>query len=79
MVAEARFLRAWQHFQLMTWFGDIPLADHDLSLEEAQTISRTPRAQVLQFILNELEEASEDLLNVGAACIQAIFQQLFQG
>nr|WP_298332351.1 RagB/SusD family nutrient uptake outer membrane protein [uncultured Christiangramia sp.] len=61
MVAEARFLRAWQHFQLMTWFGDIPLADHDLSLEEAQNISRTPRAQVLQFILNELEEASEDL------------------
>lgn len=61
MVAEARFLRAWQHFQLMTWFGDIPLVDHDLSLEEAQSISRTPREEVLDFILFELEEAAADL------------------
>lgn len=61
MVAEARFLRAWQHFQLMTWFGDIPLVDHDLSLEEAQTISRTPEEEVLDFILFELEEAAANL------------------
>ncbi|QCX37440.1 RagB/SusD family nutrient uptake outer membrane protein [Aureibaculum algae] len=53
--AEARFLRAFQHFQLMTWFGDIPLIEKDLTIEEAQTISRTPREQVLQFILNELD------------------------
>ncbi|WP_224996266.1 RagB/SusD family nutrient uptake outer membrane protein [Cesiribacter sp. SM1] len=58
MKAEARFIRAFQHFQLMTWFGDIPLLDHDPTIEEAQTIERTPRAEVLAFILNELDEVA---------------------
>ena len=58
MKAEARFLRAYMHFQLMTWFGDIPLLDHDPTIEEAQTITRTPRAEVLAFVLNELDEVA---------------------
>lgn len=61
MVAEARVLRAWQHFQLMTWFGAIPLVDHEISLEEAQDITRTPREEVLQFVLTELEASIDDL------------------
>lgn len=61
MKAEARFLRAWQHFQLMTWFGDIPLVSSDISLEQASTLSRTPKAEVLQFIIDELDEVSEIL------------------
>lgn len=55
MVAEARFLRAFQHFQLTTWFGDIPLIKKDLPLEEASTISRTSHAEVIQYILSELD------------------------
>jgi starch-binding outer membrane protein, SusD/RagB family len=54
MTAEARFLRAFQHFQLTTWFGDVPLLKKDLSLDEALTISRAPHAEVVQFILDEL-------------------------
>lgn len=55
MKAEARVLRAWQHFMLTTWFGDIPLLDHDPSLEEASTISRTSHAEVINFVLKELD------------------------
>lgn len=55
MKAEARFLRAFQHFQLATWFGDVPLLQKDPSLTEATTIARTPHAEVIQFILNELD------------------------
>lgn len=55
MTGEARFIRAFQHFQLTTWFGDIPLLDHDPSLEEASTIGRTSHAEVVEFILNELD------------------------
>jgi hypothetical protein len=55
MKAEARFIRAFLHFQLMTWFGDVPLLDRDPTIEEARTISRTPREQVLEFILDELD------------------------
>ncbi len=59
--AEARFLRAFQHFQLTTWFGDIPLLDHDPSLEEATSITRTSHAQVVEFVLNELDDIIEIL------------------
>lgn len=61
MEAEARFIRAFLHFQLMTWFGDVPLLKTDISIEEAQTIQRTPRAEVLAFILEELDEVAEIL------------------
>ena len=54
MKAEARFLRAFQHFQLTTWFGDIPLVSKDLKLEEALVITRTPHAEIVKFILDEL-------------------------
>ncbi|PWB26011.1 RagB/SusD family nutrient uptake outer membrane protein [Flavobacterium sp. HTF] len=55
MKAEARFLRAFQHFQLTTWFGAIPLLEKDPSLAEATTIGRTSHAEVVQFVLNELD------------------------
>jgi len=61
MKGEARFLRAWQHFQLTTWFGDVPLLNGDISLEDALTISRTPRAEVVEFILRELDAAAAAL------------------
>ena len=61
MKAEARFLGAFQHFQLTTWFGAIPLVSSDPSLEEATTISRTSHAEVVDFILNELDEIVTDL------------------
>lgn len=61
MKAEARFIRALKHFQLMTWFGDVPLVSQDLSLEEARTLTRTPRAQVLAFVLSELDAVVADL------------------
>jgi len=55
MKAEARFLRAFQYFQLMTWFGDVPLFDKDIPLEESLKIGRSPKTAVLEFILNELD------------------------
>jgi starch-binding outer membrane protein, SusD/RagB family len=61
MKAEARFLRAFQHFQLTTWFGDVPLVAKDPSLAEALTITRTSHAEVVAFILNELNAIVADL------------------
>lgn len=59
--AQARFIRAFQYFQLMTWFGDVPLFVHDISLAESQSIARTPQAQVLSFILGELNYCQTNL------------------
>ncbi|PKB15162.1 RagB/SusD family nutrient uptake outer membrane protein [Flavobacterium sp. 5] len=61
MKAEARFLRAFQHFQLTTWFGAIPLISKDPSLEEALSVSRTSHAEVVKFILDELNAIVTDL------------------
>lgn len=58
MKAEARFLRAFQYFQLMTWFGDVPLLKNDISIDEALNISRAPKAEVLSFILAELNDCA---------------------
>jgi len=70
MKGEARFLRAFQYFQLMTWFGDVPLFDKDITLEESLSIGRSPRADVLAFILSELDAAIE-ALPVNTAYAQA--------
>ncbi|UEG55192.1 RagB/SusD family nutrient uptake outer membrane protein [Mucilaginibacter daejeonensis] len=58
MKGEIRFIRAFQYFQLYTWFGDVPLFDKDITLDEAKTIGRTPRAQVVEFVLKELDAAA---------------------
>jgi hypothetical protein len=59
--AEARFIRAFHYFMLETWWGDVPLIQKDLSIEESKTIARTPKAQVVDFILKELDEAAAAL------------------
>lgn len=61
MKAEVRFIRAWHHFNLMKWWGDVPLLKQDITPDEAKTISRSPRAEVLAFILDELDAAATTL------------------
>jgi len=56
--AEARFIRAFQYFQLYTLYGDVPLIEQDISVSEAKSISRTPRQQVVDFVLHELDDAA---------------------
>ncbi|WP_431198683.1 RagB/SusD family nutrient uptake outer membrane protein [Mucilaginibacter sp. P19] len=34
MKAEARFIRAFHYFMLETWWGDVPLFDKDISIDE---------------------------------------------
>jgi len=90
--AQARFLRAFQYFQLMTWFGDVPLFVHDITLAQSQTIPRTPRAQVLSFVLSELNycqanlpvntavpSASLGMITSGAALALKARVQLYEG
>ncbi len=61
MKAEARFIRAWHYYLLETWWGDVPLIEKDITIEESKTIARAPKAQVVTFILKELDEAAADL------------------
>jgi len=59
--AETRFIRAFEHFNLTKWYGDVPIVDHDITPEEAQTIARSPQPEVMKFIIDELESIVKDL------------------
>ena len=61
MKGEAKFVRAWHHFNLMKWWGDVPLLIKDISPDEAKAVARSPKADVLAFILTELDAAASVL------------------
>ncbi|MFT3705312.1 MAG: RagB/SusD family nutrient uptake outer membrane protein [Agriterribacter sp.] len=52
---EVRFIRAYQYFERAQLFGDFPLITKMLTTTEANEVERTPKADVVQFILNELD------------------------
>lgn len=65
--AEARFIRAYTYQYLVDYFGSIPLITNVLTLEQAQ-VAKTPKAEIVNFILKELTEAATDLpVTYGAA------------
>ncbi|WP_449436240.1 RagB/SusD family nutrient uptake outer membrane protein [Pedobacter steynii] len=58
--AEVRFLRAMFYYRLTNKFGDVPLFTKVLALGE-ENIPRTPKAEVLKFVTDELEAVSKIL------------------
>lgn len=63
VIAEAKFLRALMYFNLVRYFGDVPLVLKEVASEsEAYTYLRTPAAQVYAQIEKDLTEAAPDLL-----------------
>lgn len=56
MKAEARFIRAMLFFRLANNYGDVPLFDHAITVEEANSISRSPKADVIAFVRSELND-----------------------
>lgn len=59
---EVRFLRAYQYSYLSIFFGDVPLITNTLNLGDEQLYGeRTPRAEVVDFILQQLDSAATEL------------------
>ncbi len=61
MKAEVRFLRACQYFYLSQYWGSVPLVKSLLTKEEANTLDKAPRADVVNFALTEFTVAVNDL------------------
>jgi hypothetical protein len=62
IIAEARFLRAYYYFELVKWFGDVPLAvDRRLRFGDQDVVPRTPASEVYAQIEQDLIFASENL------------------
>jgi starch-binding outer membrane protein, SusD/RagB family len=60
-VGEIKFLRAYVYAELSFLYGDVPLILELISGEEAREITRTPKAQVVEQLLNDLDEAIANL------------------
>jgi hypothetical protein len=61
MAAEARFLRAFCYFDLIRWFGRVPLIDRTMTVQEASKVGRTPVTEIYDLIISDLNLAIADL------------------
>lgn len=61
MIAEVKTLRAYTYFYLAFYWGDVPLVTKLLNINEANSVTRTPKNEVINFVLTELQNASNDL------------------
>jgi len=58
ILAEAKFLRAFYYFELVKFFGDIPLViDERLGVQQIQQLERTPSSEVYAQIEQDLNDA----------------------
>ena len=62
IIAEARFLRAYYYFELVKWFGGVPMkGDARFTLGDELTIPRSTAEEVYAAIEEDLELAIADL------------------
>ncbi|WP_264536931.1 RagB/SusD family nutrient uptake outer membrane protein [Flavobacterium sp. N1736] len=62
LIAETRFLRAYYQFELVKWFGGIPMkGDARFKIGDEKTIPRSSAAEVYASIESDLIFASENL------------------
>lgn len=59
--SEVRVIRAYLYIKLAALYGDVPLLEKSITLEESRNLVRTPVAQVWDFIYKELGEAATTL------------------
>ncbi len=58
---EAKFLRAFYYFDLVRWFGKVPLIDRPLVPNEVVQVPRSPVADVYNLIMADLQTAIQYL------------------
>ncbi|MBK5720809.1 RagB/SusD family nutrient uptake outer membrane protein [Dysgonomonas sp. Marseille-P4677] len=54
--AEAKVMRAYQYFELVSKFGDVPFSDKTISMSESQEIPRTDKNVIIDYILKDLQD-----------------------
>ena len=85
IIAEARFLRAYYHFELVKWFGGIPLkGDARFNVGDEKTIPRSTPAEVyasieadLQFAIANLSYTSPQVGRANRGSAQALLGKAY--
>ena len=60
-IAEARFIRATQYFYLSQYWGAVPLVTTTLTAQEANTVEKASKSEVVDFTIKELSAAADHL------------------
>ena len=61
LAAESKFLRAFFYFDMVRYYGALPIIDHPVSASEAATIGRSPVSAVYNLIISDLQYAIANL------------------
>lgn len=61
MQGEALFVRAWFHFELMRYFGKMPLVNKVLTVEESKSNPRASIGDIYTQVIGDLETAASYL------------------
>jgi len=65
-LGEAKFLRAFYYFLLVSNWGDVPLKTTSTTSVKNTDIARTPQEEVYNFIVQEMEEADAMVADISA-------------
>lgn len=66
MVGEVTFLRAWNYFNLTSYFGGVPLITKVYGLSDEFTAPRNTYEECIQFIVDECDKAANLLPEVAS-------------
>ncbi|PXV58926.1 putative outer membrane starch-binding protein [Dysgonomonas alginatilytica] len=61
MISEIRTIRAYEYFNLGLYFGNVPLVEHVLTIEQANSVFQSTRDVIWAFAEKELKESCEAL------------------
>ncbi len=63
-IAEARLFRGWFYGEKVSKFGDVPYVERELNIDSEELFAaRTPRAEAMKKVLEDLNFATEKLPN----------------
>lgn len=85
VLAQARFLRAYYYFELVKWFGDVPLVvDKRILFGDQFDVDRTPKAQVynqmeidLLYAVDHLPYTQAEIGRVTKGAAQALLGKVY--
>jgi starch-binding outer membrane protein, SusD/RagB family len=56
LLGQVKFIIAFEYFELITLFRDVPFVTHPLTIAESD-IPKSPKSEILAYILGQLDEA----------------------
>ena len=61
LAGQAYFLRAWCYFNMVKWYGGVPIVTEPMEPVEGNTVPRATTKQCIDFILSDLDRSARML------------------